>query len=273
MSILDDIVIAAPCPISWESMIGTERVRHCSGCSKDVFNLSDMSTAEAEQFLHQNASSNCLRFFRRSDGKLMTDNCPRGLRAIRNKCRIIFKVTASIFASFFAFIPVGKAQSLFEAKSKSSTSASNVNAPAQMSRNYNPNLGGYTIKRPGIETSASGWLYSKKAQVDPGLSPNYMEQNQKRKNIMGSVDPACELHAKPTLTDLPAPLNGDMNAYNLYVQARKSENEGHFLVARTQLCNAIDIASKQVHSDQKFISIMKADLLRIESKAGLRKNN
>lgn len=102
MSYLDRIVISAPCPVSWESMEGNERVRHCTGCARSVYNLSDMSTQEAEAFLEENGTSQCVKLFRRQDGKITTDNCPLGLRAIRNKARNVYRFVAGFLAQLFA---------------------------------------------------------------------------------------------------------------------------------------------------------------------------
>src|SRR5262245_23632544 len=47
---LDHIKIAAPCPADWDQMFSFEdkRVRFCSQCNLNVYNLSDMSRQEAE---------------------------------------------------------------------------------------------------------------------------------------------------------------------------------------------------------------------------------
>ena len=80
-SLLDNLCIAAPCSISWEGMPGDNRKRECGGCSRSVFNISDMTKAEAERFLRENTEAPpCMIFYRRHDGTIMTDNCPVGLR-------------------------------------------------------------------------------------------------------------------------------------------------------------------------------------------------
>jgi len=93
-------MIAAPCSIPWESMEGDERQRNCSGCSRIVYNISDMTRTEAEDFLRANGTSQCMRFFRRQDGTIMTDDCPRALRKIRDRW-MKFTRTASSFVALF----------------------------------------------------------------------------------------------------------------------------------------------------------------------------
>src|SRR5262249_26244855 len=68
----------------------------CGMCRKNVYNISDMTRKAAEAFLAENGTSQCMRFFRRHDGTIMTDNCPVGLRKIRNAIRLVARSVASI---------------------------------------------------------------------------------------------------------------------------------------------------------------------------------
>jgi hypothetical protein len=79
---LDRISIAAPCTADWESMRGTDRVRHCGECNKNVYNLSEMTRWQAEALLRETEGQLCVRLYRRGDGTVLTSNCPAGLRAI-----------------------------------------------------------------------------------------------------------------------------------------------------------------------------------------------
>jgi hypothetical protein len=40
---LDRVSIAAPCSADWDQMAGTDQVRHCPLCNKNVYNLSAMT--------------------------------------------------------------------------------------------------------------------------------------------------------------------------------------------------------------------------------------
>src|SRR5262245_42449716 len=59
--------VASPCTVPWQSMRGDERVRHCSECRLDVFNLSGMSQREAEGLIESRQGRLCVRFYRRPD--------------------------------------------------------------------------------------------------------------------------------------------------------------------------------------------------------------
>ena len=56
-------------------MVGDDRVRHCKGCDKDVYNLSGMTRADAEALLVERGVDVCIRFYQRADGTLMLRDC------------------------------------------------------------------------------------------------------------------------------------------------------------------------------------------------------
>jgi len=81
---LADVQVASPCRASWEEMAGTERVRFCQECRRNVYNLSAMSRSEAEDLVRQRETRRlCIRFYRRTDGTMLTADCPVGVRRIR----------------------------------------------------------------------------------------------------------------------------------------------------------------------------------------------
>ena len=95
---LKNLRVAAPCSANWDDMEGDERTRHCAQCKLNVFNLSDMSQAEAEALIKNKIGRLCVRFFQREDGTIITDNCPVGLRALRNR---LAWISAGLAAGFF----------------------------------------------------------------------------------------------------------------------------------------------------------------------------
>lgn len=77
-------------------MTGDEKMRACSLCSKNVYNISNMSRQEAEDLLLSNEpGSVCVGYFRRSEGMIVTDECPVGLRRLRNGCRWLLRTAAA----------------------------------------------------------------------------------------------------------------------------------------------------------------------------------
>lgn len=80
LPLLDQVQAASPCPMRWDEMQGDNRTRHCGKCSKNVYNLSAMTRQEAESFLLASGANACVRFYRRSDGGVMTSDCAQGRR-------------------------------------------------------------------------------------------------------------------------------------------------------------------------------------------------
>jgi Carboxypeptidase regulatory-like domain len=93
---LDDLRIASPCPVGWAQMTGDDRVRFCEQCSLRVYNISAMTRIEAETLIANTEGRICARLFRRSDGTIITKDCPVGLRAIRRR---VAKVAGAAFAA------------------------------------------------------------------------------------------------------------------------------------------------------------------------------
>src|SRR5215467_2446002 len=98
---LEKIKIAAPCKAEWRWMYGNDRVRFCGQCNLNVYNLSAMTREEAEDFIRRVEGRLCVRFYRRSDGTILTKNCPVGLQAIKNK---LTSTRTHIIAAIFGFL-------------------------------------------------------------------------------------------------------------------------------------------------------------------------
>jgi hypothetical protein len=93
---LSNVRVAAPCAESWDDMPGGERVRSCARCQHRVYNLSEMSAAEAAKLIREAEGRLCVRFYRRADGTLLTRDCPVGLRAVRRR---LARATAGAFTA------------------------------------------------------------------------------------------------------------------------------------------------------------------------------
>src|ERR1051325_11685319 len=96
---LDRIRIASPCPISWEQMSGDDRLRFCTECELHVYNISELTRAEAETLIAGAAGRLCARIYRRADGTVITRDCPVGLRAIRRRAA---RSATAVFAAVMA---------------------------------------------------------------------------------------------------------------------------------------------------------------------------
>ena len=98
---LKNVQVASPCKVDWDLMIGTDRIRFCGQCSLNVYNLSAMTRTDAESLIAGTEGRLCVRFYRRPDGSIITQDCPVGLAAIRRKMSYL---TKAIFAAGLALL-------------------------------------------------------------------------------------------------------------------------------------------------------------------------
>ena len=103
---LDNVRVAAPCNVDWDSMFGDERVRFCSQCLLNVYNLSDMTRSEAEQLVARADGRLCVRYYMRSDGSIITNNCPVGLRRIKRRLSRVATAIGSAVVSFLSGVGI-----------------------------------------------------------------------------------------------------------------------------------------------------------------------
>jgi hypothetical protein len=103
---LEHVKIAAPCQADWAQMFAfeNERVRFCSQCNLNVYNLSGMTRSEAEALLTYTEGRLCVRFYRRSDGTILTQNCPIGLKAIKRRVAWVAQVLLGMVLSLLSGI-------------------------------------------------------------------------------------------------------------------------------------------------------------------------
>jgi len=98
---LDNISIASPCSQDWNAMMGNERKRYCGECKLNVYNLSGMSRTEAENLIMSADGRLCVRFYKRADGTILTQDCPVGWQAVKRR---ISRTAAAAFSLIVGLI-------------------------------------------------------------------------------------------------------------------------------------------------------------------------
>ena len=79
ISSLDSVAIGTPCQMDWglmDQQDEDQRVRFCQHCTKNVYNISAMKSDDAISLINQNEGELCLRYYKRSDGTIVTADCP-----------------------------------------------------------------------------------------------------------------------------------------------------------------------------------------------------
>jgi len=162
-NVLQNIRIASPCPASWEQMAGDERVRHCSECKLNVYNLSAMTRVEAEELLQRREGRLCVRYYRRKDGTILTQDCPRGLRAAAQRLtRIASAALAALMSVSLAAAQTDSKNSAKQTQSDTQETVLSVTVVDGITGNPIPNarvtLQNKSGKKIHGRTNASGVL-------------------------------------------------------------------------------------------------------------------
>jgi hypothetical protein len=80
-------------------MFGNDRVRFCGECKLNVYNLSGMTRTEAESLIINTEGRLCVRFYRRRDGSILTQDCPVGWEKVKHRARLFTTAAASLLMS------------------------------------------------------------------------------------------------------------------------------------------------------------------------------
>ena len=95
-------------------MRGDDRVRFCDSCSKQVYNVSDLTADEAVALIQKSDGHACVRLYRRKDGTVLTADCPVGIRSALRR-RLIRLASAGVVG----FAMLRRALAVFGAQANS----------------------------------------------------------------------------------------------------------------------------------------------------------
>jgi hypothetical protein len=100
---INNLRVATSCPASWENMTGDERKRFCASCSLHVYNISEMTAPEVSVLIGASGGRLCGRLYRRTDGTVITKDCPTGIRALRKRTARFAGAVFSAILGLFSF--------------------------------------------------------------------------------------------------------------------------------------------------------------------------
>jgi len=98
---LNNLKVASPCSADWDRMAGDDRKRFCGDCKLHVYNLSGMTTYDAENLLRLSEGRLCVRYFERADGTVLTQECPVGWARVKRRLSM---ASAAVFGLFLSFV-------------------------------------------------------------------------------------------------------------------------------------------------------------------------
>lgn len=173
----------------------SEAVRFCGQCSKNVYDISKLSTDEAALLLQQGAASGslpCMQLYRRFDGTIITDDCPVGLRRIRDSWRRVKSAAAAAVAFFLVGLPTA-AQNKDGSVTKGKVAAP-VASPALRGE---PTMTG---GKPMMLPHHTGGMVAPSAPVK-SASARWEEVAMTKPSIKSLADRIKKLEAKPNISE------------------------------------------------------------------------
>src|SRR5437868_6376059 len=124
---LNNLKVASPCSQDWNAMIGNDRTRYCGECKLNVFNLSGMTKTEAENLIMNAEGRLCVRFFKRADGSVITEDCPVGWARVKQRTQVLaaaaFSLLMALLSGVFFVSLFSKGQAAIASLAISSTTS------------------------------------------------------------------------------------------------------------------------------------------------------
>lgn len=272
-SILDNLYLAAPCSVPWDAMVGDERQRDCSGCSRTVYNISEMSRRDAERFLLEKGTSECMRFYRRQDGTIMTDDCPRALRKLRDRCKMATKIAVSMVA-FMVSLPSALAQAIqtretrpikiirpsFVIDRKRSYDALNGGAicPPEFATSFDPNTPPPT-SIPATTTSVEARVVTRQHTLPNGKIVKLVTADEKGRVVR--VDSSKKFVPKHTSNSFI-----DTRSSDFFSKAQSAVNDRNFKLAEFYLEKSLEMCNQQRSSDPEFRRRLETELKNVRAR-------
>ena len=163
---INKLRVASPCSVGWESMTGDERVRHCNSCELNIYNIAEMTKAEAEDLIANREGRLCIRLYKRADGTVLTKDCPVGFRAYQKRVARFAGATLATIIGLFSV-------SFGQKEDKNSVDASKVKIVKTANQNQESTLYGFVADSNGaivpgaeIKLTKKGEKKSKKVTSD-----------------------------------------------------------------------------------------------------------
>jgi hypothetical protein len=186
---MQNIMIASPCTVDWNTMDGDDRVRVCGACKHNVYDTSKLTSKEILDLMARDSKA-CLKIYRRADGTLLTEDCPFGLRTLRRGARRVSKIAASLWALALSFTSVSAQSGTIKPENtpKQNASSNTAEAKAKESQTPTSEIKGATpvIAAPDSlkDSLASDLLTKARTNI---AAKNYLEAEQNFKDATSAL--------------------------------------------------------------------------------------
>jgi len=169
---LENVRIASPCSADWDSMYGDDQKRFCKECKLNVYNLSGMTREDAERLVTNADGRLCVRFYKRPDGTIITQDCPVGWAKIKQRTRLYATAAMSMLMALLTGLFVVS----FLKRSDTSVTMGEIAMPARTpSPTPTPMMGNYMTMgaiapRPQKNTNSQGFEMGKTKALAPDVN-------------------------------------------------------------------------------------------------------
>jgi hypothetical protein len=237
---LKNLMIAAPCDVEWDDMVGGDTMRRCNDCKLNVYHVENLTSKEVAALLKTDMAQSgnlCVRLYRRADGTLLTKDCPRGLAKVRALSARLYRTVAATLAAILAGSGV--------------LAQDNATKPAGDKPKVVPHrLMGKICPPPGWKANA-------------GVSPTKTDSGSGHQSLAPDQN-----KAQPTAQEDNHNSKAHSSALNLYKEGEHLEKSGEFAKAAEVYQQALTAMTKQKH-DPKFHLKIETALSRVKAKAGI----
>jgi len=172
---LNNIHIASPCSVDWNSMRGNEQVRFCEHCNLHVNNLSEMTRRDAMRLVRRSKGQLCVRYYQRPDGTIQTLPSHAHLHEIKRRVSTLaagaFTAALSLSASIAAQTPQSISQ-LVPSKVELTTPKDKIGLDTQN----------------GLNASLAGTILDPSGAVIPGAKVTLINEKSKQEQTITSND-------------------------------------------------------------------------------------
>lgn len=238
MNLTEDLTrrtrLASPCTAKWEEMDGDDRQRFCSQCQLSVLNASEMTDEEVMLSIMQlqTGARVCMRIYRRTDGTILTKDCPVGVRKVQERMRRAAAWLAGGLTMLLSLTASASAQEPSSSGTQDCNSAKDAKAKPRWHSLIKKDT---ASQQKGAKTQGTGGGTSAAPNIPmPGAiaPPRYTDDDVKRgeENVR-----ACEKKHGPQSTEVATSLESVGHMY--YWQQK-------YLESKTAFSRAFDVFQK-----------------------------
>lgn len=229
-----------------------------------------MTRSEAEKFLLANGTNECMKFYRRQDGTIMTDDCPRALRKLRDQCKFASRVAVGLVA-FVVSLPAALAQSIQTGDTTPiQKSAEKIKAPnvvphvaypggavaiRHQPEPVNPDVPVVIDRTNPTNVSTHIRIITRERTLPNGKKVHLVTEDEDGKVLRHEKERHRKVEAKVDTNPLM-----DKRALEFFTKAQDAESDKNFQLAEFYFEKTLEMIDQQKTSDPGFRKRVEQDL-------------